>query len=394
MQPVRASLLVACVATLASLCAAEAFLSVAHPEILPYRFRLYDPNLIGENYLEYGEHIPFRLRRNYVGQFVNGAPIHTDPNGLRRTGTPIDDHADVLCLGDSFTFGYLLGDQQAYPAALQQIMNAQTTGLLVANGGYASGFSFDGAYVRYMHDLHRLGARLVLVGLYPGNDYRDFASDVWTEVADDGSPLRIAKARQLVRRRIYAVPILRESRLFVGLASLFLEWRMRDRIGAALDHKLDWSKVETVVRHFAASTRSHGATLAFVFLREPGQVYAGTVANRKEENVEQVHREVEEKNKRLKEILARNGVSWLDDGALLETTKEELRNHVAPQLDDAFAVYEPKLLARIGETNAPQILATSDRIHYSWLTNVLLAQWLFEELRARDLLPAPPPPAG
>jgi lysophospholipase L1-like esterase len=394
MRPTRANILVACVTTLAALGAAEAFLSFAHPEILPYRLRLYDPNLVGENYLEYGDRIPFRLRSNYNGSFVNGAPIRTDVYGLRRTATPIKDHADVLCLGDSFTFGYLLGDQQTYPAALQQIMDAERTGLVVANGGYAGGFGFDGAYVRYAQDLHKLGPRLVIVGVYPGNDYQDFASDLWTEVADDGSPLRIANGRQIVRRWIYAVPILRESRLWVGLGSAFLEWKMRDRIGDAIDHTLDWSKVETLVRSFATSTRSHGAALVFLFLREPGQVYAGTVADRKAENLDQVRREVEASNQRLKEILKANGVPWLDDGALLEEAKQELRNHVPPRLDDAFAAYEPKLLARVGEPDATRILAASDSIHYSWLTNVLLAQWLFGELHARDLLPGPPAPAG
>jgi len=396
MKDATGNLVAACLAAACALGVAELVLQLTHPEILPYRLRLHDPTLVGENYLEYGVNIPFRLRTNYSGAFVNRAPVHTDEHGLRRTGRPIEDRADILCLGDSFTFGYLLGDRQTYPAALQQILDAERPGTIVANGGYASGFSFDSAYVRYSHDLHRLGARLVVVGIYPGNDYRDFASNVWTEVADDGRPRRITRARHVIRRWIYGIPILRESRLFVGLASAFLEWRMHDRIGDALDRRLDWSKVDTVVRSFAASTRRHGATLVFVFLREPGRVYASVVANGKGQSTEDVRRAIEAKNDQLKAILNRYGVPWFDDRDMLHEAKSELRSRRAPELMEVFAGSEDKLLARVFEREAA--LAAGDSIHYSWLTNVLLAQWLYERLDAGGLLPTPPesraPPAG
>jgi lysophospholipase L1-like esterase len=367
---------------LAAVLAGELLLALTRGgEIRPFRLRLLDPNIAAENYLEYGQRVPFRLRSNYTGTFTNGNAIHTDSRGLRLDGHRIDRTANVLALGDSFTFGYLLADDQTYPAALQVILDRQRPGWLVANGGYAGGFTFDGAYVRYRDDLWTLKPDLVIYGVFE-NDYSDFSQETWTKVDPQGYPLRIRQTRDILAEEAYRYPLLRELRLFVGLSMQWRRFRLRGRLG---DGSIDWNRVETAVRGFAEATHSHGARLVVVFLEEPYGHYTDYIAAHTDDTTGHVRAENAASKARLQALLDRYGVEWLDDGWMIAQARASLKRGEAPKLMACFSPQRKALLATVRAAEPDELLAADDGTHYSWLANILLSQWLY-----RELLLAPP----
>src|SRR5471032_2204184 len=73
-----------------------------------------------------------------------GASFHTiDADGLRFCGeVPVSSDGSILAVGDSFTYGDEVRDQESWPAQLQRI-----TGRHVLNGG-VTGYGFDQIVLR------------------------------------------------------------------------------------------------------------------------------------------------------------------------------------------------------------------------------------------------------
>ena len=92
---------------------------------------------------------------------------HTDGHGFRNPW-PWPAQAEIVTLGDSLTFGYGVDDAQAWPAILAQTVSP----LRVINLGLigASPEQYVRAYETFGHPLR---PKLVVVGLYVGNDFSD-----------------------------------------------------------------------------------------------------------------------------------------------------------------------------------------------------------------------------
>ena len=96
----------------------------------------------------------FRPGRHRVAYPVELA-YEVEINGLGLRGpalspTKAPGTARVLCLGDSVTFGYYVGDADTYPARLQALLAPSNPGLEVINGGCGH-FSIPDE-VRYFHE--------------------------------------------------------------------------------------------------------------------------------------------------------------------------------------------------------------------------------------------------
>jgi lysophospholipase L1-like esterase len=369
----------AIVASLAALAVCEAVLAALPRgrQIRPYRLRLDDPNL-AEPYLQPGSDVPYTTRPGYVGRWWGGeGAITIDARGFRVDGCGggPPPTIDVLCLGDSFTFGYLVDDAETYPAALGRLYGPR--GETVVNGGYVGGFSFDAAALRYERELAALRPRTVVYGVFPLNDFSEMG--VWVGRTPAGSPERLRSVGQVLSASAYAVPLLRESRLFVGLAGAAAAWRYRAEIRQTEEER--WTRAADAIRRFHAATASTGTRLVFVVLREGSESLAPRVSRDLHVSVAEYRDSTEALVGRLTAILDQEGVEHDDDGPLLAGLRESLARHRLPRLPEGLEELRPRLETLAERARwSPRVLAASDDAHYSALTNLYVAAWVAEVL--------------
>jgi hypothetical protein len=350
----------------------------------PYRERLADANLTGEPYLETGDDSPYTTRKNYQGGWSADvrSTITTNPQGFRTTPalrTHVVARADVLCMGDSFTFGYLLDDTETWPAALGSLYADRA--LTVVNAGYTGGFSFDGAALHYRRVLSHLGAGTVIYGVFPDNDISDIGN--WSSASiTDG--LTIRTNSQLLNEQAWRWPVLRESRLFVGLSFL---WHRQLGREFEMAEALRWPHANLAIQDLAASTTAGAARLIFLFLRAPNEDFVNFWGPADEWKVYR-----DGNISILKAILTQQGVEWHDDQDLLEELHAGLRNHRMPPLPKGLSG-SVNQMAEKKNWDPRWVLAGRDGIHYSALTNRYVAAWiqglidLPPEARRRDVTP-------
>jgi hypothetical protein len=99
-----------------------------------------------------------------LGTRPNPALLEHDAHGWRNAEHPA--RADVVVIGDSQTYGSEVTREQAWPQRLAAQLGRSTYNL--ALGGYG-----PVQYLRLMDDALALEPRLVLIGLYAGNDLAD-----------------------------------------------------------------------------------------------------------------------------------------------------------------------------------------------------------------------------
>jgi len=153
---------------LVTLLLAEGFLRL-FPGFLPPERRQYmlvDMNNVGVKHSFIGHlHTPDAKKRlsgpDYDVRQTTGA------FGFRNAG-PWPDHADVVILGDSLVFGYGVSDGSAWPA----IVDRSFPKLEVLNLGLvgAGAEQYLRVYETFGAPLH---PKLVIVGMFPGNDFWD-----------------------------------------------------------------------------------------------------------------------------------------------------------------------------------------------------------------------------
>jgi lysophospholipase L1-like esterase len=109
---------------------------------------------------------------------------HTDAFGFRNAW-PWPESVEIVALGDSLTFGYGVADDQAWPTILNRALpdsNVLNLGLIGAG---------PQQYLRvYETFVKSLRPRLLLIGLFPANDFWDAALfDLWLKSDSDCSYL-------------------------------------------------------------------------------------------------------------------------------------------------------------------------------------------------------------
>ena len=189
---------------------------------------------------------PYRLRENYQGRLATvdfDTRVHINSLGYRggdftiaRTGA-----RRVLVIGDSFTFGWGVNDEDTYPARLQRLLAEQAsgTGIEVINAGFAACYSPDTYYLYLKTEGLALQPDLIVVGLFVGNDLdsRFAFENEWTEKDADGLPTRIRNVdshvvdNYFVSRHVpfrYRVPVLSRSHVFQGLFDIW--WELAPKI--------------------------------------------------------------------------------------------------------------------------------------------------------------------
>jgi len=183
---------------------------------------------------EPSDFLPYRLRPASSGALVQEefeTTVHINSHGYRgpefQTPKPAGTRR-VLAIGDSFTFGWGVEDDETYPARLDEALGEDVE---VINAGFAAGYYPDTYYVYLREYGLALEPDLIVIGFYVGNDidHDRVHENEWTESTEDGLPVRVrSTTTQFVdgfRFPIrmpwpYRYPVLRNSHLVHALVRL------------------------------------------------------------------------------------------------------------------------------------------------------------------------------
>lgn len=129
----------------------------------------------------------------------------------------------ILVVGDSFTFGHGVNDDQTYSYQLNQRLKDQGN-FEVINAGYMAAFSPDSYYLYLKEKGLKLQPNLVLLGFFIWNDISDLKETVWLSADEQGLPTRIlsqfrtvdseGRLTQTTAKHRYQYPLLRNSQIF------------------------------------------------------------------------------------------------------------------------------------------------------------------------------------
>lgn len=176
--------------------------------------------------------LEFELRPGYRGKYVKtefDTTITINSKGYR--GREFDLKKDgrfrILIIGDSFTLGIGVQDDESYPSSMEKILtnDYHLEDIEIINAGFAAGFSPDTYYLYLKERGLGLQPDLILVGFFIGNDidHRTAFWHKWVRTDSGGLPLKIENAGGKVenghwvlkeRRLIYRLPVLKNSHLF------------------------------------------------------------------------------------------------------------------------------------------------------------------------------------
>jgi hypothetical protein len=99
-----------------------------------------------------------------LGQTGNPRFLEHDANGFRNAGVP--DTADIVAIGDSFTYGAGMAPDKAWPQVLEKLTSCRVYNMAVPGYGPLQ-------YAVLAQRGLRLKPRFMLVGIYFGNDFFD-----------------------------------------------------------------------------------------------------------------------------------------------------------------------------------------------------------------------------
>jgi len=185
---------------------------------------------------------PFTLKRNYRGsqhsQDFLTRNVRITTNGLGLRGREIRENeleeqpTRVLVLGDSYTFGVYVDDDETYCAVLEAQLRELGKQTLVLNAGYASGFETDEQYCWLANAGLSLTPNVVVLGVFAGNDIMNLRPELWAKKDQRGLPILIRNPSLSVDKEgflrstvpdyktagtafVYKLPLIRESHLAI-----------------------------------------------------------------------------------------------------------------------------------------------------------------------------------
>lgn len=121
---------------------------------------------------------------HFAGDF--NVEVTVDQRGFRKT-QQAKGRPNLLILGDSFTFGLGVEDDETYPAQLA----ARLPDWNILNAGYTGGASLDTQFLWLRQHVQTYQPKLVLFQVFEANDYNEIAANTWEQVDDAGLPLKI-----------------------------------------------------------------------------------------------------------------------------------------------------------------------------------------------------------
>jgi lysophospholipase L1-like esterase len=174
--------------------------------------------------------------RSPIGDFPDTV-VTTNSLGLRNPEITIEKPANtkrILFIGDSYTMGWGVHEQQTFPRLTESILATEsaTFAIQTINAGF-TGAGPSGYYLYLKLQGIQLKPDIVVVGLYLGNDIISRRDIEWTTTDTKGLPETIRSKSSYVDNAgnlrsttipiPYRFPVLRNSHLFVYLINRVLE---------------------------------------------------------------------------------------------------------------------------------------------------------------------------
>ena len=177
------------------------------------------------------------------------AALHINAAGLRGPEIRDDGSVRVLALGDSSTFGWNVAPEEAYPAALERLLNhrAGATRYQVINAGVAGYSSYQGLV--YLRDRGlALQPAIVLIG---------FGFNELFRIGDDET--------RLARERLW-LPVLRVHDVLLERSTLYrwLRWKASKVAPPKLGYRVAPERYREHLREMIRLTRAHGGQAALL----------------------------------------------------------------------------------------------------------------------------------
>ena len=202
----------------------------------------------------------------------------------------------VLTIGDSFTFGWGVEAEQAWPSVLErELATRLRRPVEILNAGGASGFATTSQFLFLRRELDRLQPDLVVLGFTTHNDITDELQIAFAEVDSAGLPLH---ARHLTGSDVvnehgmrvtqkgtplrYRLPIVNQSHA-IRLLGRIRGWRLRARgLSHARSYQRDYSpemqaargRVARLLAGADSLAKAHGAGFAVMVIPSIPQVDA------------------------------------------------------------------------------------------------------------------------
>ncbi len=202
--------------------------------------------LVG-SYYAYSPFNRLTLKKNYSGfepsmEYRNRkVKITTNSLGLRNKEISFDKQPGIkriLILGDSYTFGVYVEDDETFSARLESLLQEDGYKVEVINAGYACGWETDEQYAWLLNEGLKLNPDIVILGFFLGNDITGINPENWTEINKKGLPIKIhdkdlyidesgrirskkSDNKTVGSEFIYRIPVLRESQLLILLSKKF-----------------------------------------------------------------------------------------------------------------------------------------------------------------------------
>lgn len=271
-------------ASLAGLLLGEVLLSHLKPSIVPYRMLAKTGEPYPATYSDYlpftlpaGVHFPHATQEFSVVYGINALGYRgTNPRTVEKPpGTK-----RLLLLGDSFTLGWGNEEGASFAGRLEEALHPR--GWEVINAAYKAGYSPDSYYAFLAKEGYLLAPDVVVVVVYTANDVSDMMDNQWSALDEEGGPTSVRTLRyftdfrgRIIRRehgevpQRYRLPILRESRLSVGLLDLLAPdpkpYSEEEAMG----------RLELVLDLMSSALTRSGSSLVIFLL--PDRLYGATV---------------------------------------------------------------------------------------------------------------------
>ena len=256
-------------------------------------------NRVGDYYRVSTENT-FGLQPNFRGSEPSmafpGQQVKVSINAAGLRGRELDPSANkIIAIGDSYTFGVYVGDDETYPAVLERLVAGRSSGWQVINAGYAAGYETDQQYSWLSQHINKFAAKVVVLGIFLGNDIMGIKTSAWQAPDSAGLPTRwidrdlvVADNGMLINKRrglgtvgaeyIHHVPLLRESHFAVAIGHLLDRWlfpQVAEEQLAAFrhifgDYSPEFLRQEAIFLKLVAGmrdeTQAHGAKFMVVLL--------------------------------------------------------------------------------------------------------------------------------
>jgi lysophospholipase L1-like esterase len=167
------------------------------------------------------EHTGYRLKPNSEGYYQNQIPANANLHGHRDDPVTIQKPKGtyrILVLGDSFTAGSNVSQENAYPQVLESLFKANNMPHVeVINAGIGGWDPFQYAQY-YQYYGHKFSPDLVLIGFFVGNDTYTGVKDVsQTNTAVLGRRVsREARQSNMIKLKVFTYDRFNLARLLLN----------------------------------------------------------------------------------------------------------------------------------------------------------------------------------